>query len=299
MRPHGFAHEHFVVLPEPARRVSARHPLLAGLHVTDAGHFPRAAGHRVERAGGADTHLVFACLRGRGWVRGEADEAPQPVGAGEVVALPAGQAHAYGAEPGNPWTLTYAHFAGREAAEWLAHAGWRRGGARALRLPAGRVGELGLDQVYAILEGGYDERRQVEAAAALRRSLATLARLVAETGPARSARERVALVRDRLRGELARDHRLDELAASAGLSVARFAQVFRQVAGCSAIDYLQRLRVQRACQRLAASEDPVATIAEEVGYRDAFYFARCFRSVMGMSPRAYRAAGRGSGPAPF
>ncbi len=288
-RSHGFAHEHFVVLPERTLRAAARHPLLAGLRVTDAGHFPTAAGHRVERPLGAATHLVFACLRGRGWVRGGADAAPaQPVRAGDVVWLPAGAAHAYGAEAEEPWTLTYAHFAGAEAEAWMRHAGWRDGGPELLRLPAGRVDEARLDQVYAILENGYDERRQVEAAAALRGALAVLARLAAEAGPARSALEGVAAVRQRLRGVLAQPHRLDELAAEAGLSVPRFAQLFRRLTGCSAIDYLQRLRVQRACQRLATSDAPVATIATEVGYEDAFYFTRCFRRVMGYSPRAYR-----------
>lgn len=293
-KPHGFAHEHFVVLPERALRAAARHPLLASLCVTDAGHFPKAAGHRVERPKGAETHLVFACLRGRGWVRGGADQPARAVRAGDVVWLPAVAAHAYGADTEQPWTLTYAHFTGTEALMWMRHAGWCGGGPESVRVPAGRVDELRLDQVYAILESGYDERRQVEAAAALRSALAVLARLIAETGPARSALERVSAVRDRLREELAQPHRLQELAAEAGLSVPRFAQLFRKMTGCSAIDYVQRLRVQRACQRLASSDTPVAAIATEVGYADPFYFTRCFRRVMGRSPREYRRRERGS-----
>ena len=294
-KPHGFAHEHFVVVPGRVRAEAGRHALLGGLRVTDAGHFPKAKGHRVERPAGVETHLVIACLRGRGWVRGAEGEGEQVVEEGDVVWLPAGRAHAYGADGERPWTLTYAHFEGVEAEAWMRHAGWRGGGPERLRLPAGRVEELRLDRVYAILEGGHDVRRQVEAAAVLREALAVLGRLVAEAGPARSARERVAAVRERLRAEPWRPWRLEELAAEAGLSVPRFTQVFRQMTGASPIDCLQTVRVQRACQRLAASEATVAEIAAEVGYEDPFYFARCFRRVMGMSPRAYRQGRAGAG----
>lgn len=294
-KPHGFAHEHFVVVPGRVWAEAGSHALLKGLRVTDAGHFPNAKGHRVERLAGAETPLVIVCLRGRGWVRGGAGEAVQMVEAGDVVWLPVRRPHAYGADEARPWTVTYAHFAGSEAEAWMRHAGWRGGGLERLRLPKGRVEELRLDRVYAILEGGYDVRRLIEAAAVLREALAVLGRLVAEAGPARSARERVAAVRERLRAEPGRAWRLDELAAEAGLSVPRFAQVFREMAGASPIDYLQTVRMQRACQRLAASESTVAEIAAEVGYEDPFYFTRCFRRVMGLSPRAYRTGGTGGG----
>jgi transcriptional regulator GlxA family with amidase domain len=104
--------------------------------------------------------------------------------------------------------------------------------------------------------------------------------------------ERVELVRLRLRQEFARPHRLDELAATAGLSVPRFAQLFRALTGCSAIEYLRTLRIQRACQLLATSESAIGEIAAEVGYADAFFFTRSFTATMGCPPREYRALSR-------
>ncbi len=291
-KPHGFPHEHFVVLPERARRAAERHPLLAGLHVTDAGFFPLAAGHEVVRPAGAPTHLIVACLRGRGWVRGADGARTSLVNAGDVLWLPADTPHAYGADRDRPWTIAYAHFQGQEAARWMRHAAWCGAGLETIQLGPGRLGSLRLDRVHAILEEGYDERRQVEAASALRQSFSILARLAAEGGVVRSTLDRVETIRVRLRQEFARAYRLDELAAAAGLSVPRFAQLFRQLTGCSAIEYLQRQRMQRACQRLAASETPVAEIAAEVGYADAFYFTRCFTRTMGYSPRRYRALSR-------
>jgi len=38
---------------------------------------------------------------------------------------------------------------------------------------------------------------------------------------------------------------------------------------------------------------PVAAIAAEVGYEDAYYFTRCFRRVVGCPPRTYRNTQKG------
>jgi AraC family transcriptional regulator of arabinose operon len=292
IKPHGFPHEHFVVLPGAALRRAERNPLLAGLHATDAGFFPVAAGHAVERPAGAPTHLLVACLRGRGWVRGGSDDKPRAVGAGDMLWLPADNPHAYGADRLRPWTIAYAHFKGGEALAWMRHAGWRGGGVEAVSLGPGGTAALRLDRVYTILEDGHDESRQIEAASALRHALAVLARLARETTRVRPTVERVELVRLRLRQEFARPHRLDELAATAGLSVPRFAQLFRALTGCSAIEYLRTLRIQRACQLLATSESAIGEIAAEVGYADAFFFTRSFTATMGCPPREYRALSR-------
>ena len=37
----------------------------------------------------------------------------------------------------------------------------------------------------------------------------------------------------------------------------------------------------------------VREIGERIGYQDPYYFTRCFRRVMGFSPRAYRKTLRG------
>ena len=46
-RPEGFTGQTLLVVPEPQQRLLATSPLLAGLHVTHAGFFPRAPGHYV------------------------------------------------------------------------------------------------------------------------------------------------------------------------------------------------------------------------------------------------------------
>src|SRR4051794_13434827 len=77
--PEGFKGQHLVVIPDIIRRRFERHPLLSGMLVTDAGFFPHASRHFMERPRGAATTLLIVCLAGRGWVRiGEREHSVEP-----------------------------------------------------------------------------------------------------------------------------------------------------------------------------------------------------------------------------
>lgn len=290
-RRHGFAGQHMIVLPEPVRAAARKHPLLRGLHVTDAGYFPLARGHRVERAAGAPTTLAILCLRGIGWAR--LKERVIELRRGDFVWLPEGQPHAYGADGDEPWSLVWAHFAGEEVAAWQDLLRSAASNEPRVSLPADRLDEIALDQVHAALERGYALRHQVSAAAALRRALSTVSELTAEQHETRSAGDRVVAAIDHMRRDWARPHRLEELATAAGMSVTHFSALFRRHAGFAPIDFLIRLRVQHACRLLDTTHLSIAEVAERVGYADPYYFTRSFRRVMGLAPRRYRLIPKG------
>lgn len=292
VRRAGFAGQHLVVLPEPLQVRARRHPLLHGLQVTDAGYFPAAKRHRVERPAGAPTTLVILCLRGAGWVRMGSET--RQVTAGDFAWLSAHEPHAYGSGAGDPWTIAWAHFAGDEVDAWRSLFGVP-GPARSFvkALPDDRLGEIALDQVYAALERGFALRNQVAAAAAMRQALSTAAELAHLPGAERSAHERVVGSIATLRRDWARAHRLAELAAAAGVSVTHYSALFRRETGFAPIDYLIRQRVQHACRLLDSTDLTVGEIAARTGYEDPYYFTRCFRRVMGRSPRAYRQVPKG------
>jgi len=291
-RREGFQGQHLLVLPEPLRAAARTHPLLHGLCVTDAGYFPAAENHHVERPAGAPTSLVILCLRGTGWAR--VGDETCAVAAGDLVWLPDGQAHAYGAGLDDPWTIVWAHFAGREVEAWhelLGEPGPSRPFVYAL--PDDRLDEIALDQVYAALERGFAVRHQAAAAAALRHALSTVVQLAHTPRNGRSAHERVVVSIETLRRDWQRPHRLDELAAAANMSVAHYSALFRRQTGFAPIDFLIRLRAQHACRLLDTTELSVGEIAERVGYPDPYYFTRCFRRVMGRAPRLYRKVPKG------
>ncbi len=88
---------------------------------------------------------------------------------------------------------------------------------------------------------------------------------------------------------------LEELCTIAHMSKSSLLRAFKKALGMSPIEYLIRLRVSRAADRLRREEASVTEIAFGVGFSDSNYFARQFRKIMGVSPRAYRQ--RFAGPA--
>ena len=82
--------------------------------------------------------------------------------------------------------------------------------------------------------------------------------------------------------------RLPQLAEMAGLSVYQFDQRIRSLFHVTAGQYLVKVRIDAACEKLASSKDPIAQIALACGYSDQSAFSRQFKQAVGVSPLAYR-----------
>ncbi len=103
---------------------------------------------------------------------------------------------------------------------------------------------------------------------------------------------RIASAIAHLETHYAEEIELDDLAGMAHMSKRSFLRTFQAATGQPPIAYLIQIRVNRAADRLRATDDPVTEVAFAVGFQDSNYFARQFRRVMGVTPRAYRAANR-------
>ncbi|MBS7456005.1 AraC family transcriptional regulator [Coralloluteibacterium stylophorae] len=90
----------------------------------------------------------------------------------------------------------------------------------------------------------------------------------------------------------ARDWTLENLARCAGQSRTVFARRFRQVLDETPIAYLTRWRMLLAAERLLQGREPLARIAQAVGYDSENAFNTAFARVMGDSPRRYASARR-------
>ncbi len=83
---------------------------------------------------------------------------------------------------------------------------------------------------------------------------------------------------------------LQQMAAMAGLSRYHFLRTFRRLVGLTPYRYLLGVRMARAARRLAATRDPIITIAIEAGFGDISTFNARFRAIFGMTPSKYRVA---------
>jgi transcriptional regulator GlxA family with amidase domain len=84
---------------------------------------------------------------------------------------------------------------------------------------------------------------------------------------------------------------LAELAELAGLSIWRFATVFRQQVGVSPHRYICRLRVERA-QQLMRGGLSAACAASEAGFYDQSHLSRHFKTICGVTPGQFLASSR-------
>lgn len=80
-----------------------------------------------------------------------------------------------------------------------------------------------------------------------------------------------------------------DLAARAGLSRFHFLRLFRAATGTTPHQYILRLRLRAAAERLAATAAPVTEIAYAVGFEDLSNFTRSFGAEFGLSPSKFRA----------
>jgi transcriptional regulator GlxA family with amidase domain len=79
---------------------------------------------------------------------------------------------------------------------------------------------------------------------------------------------------------------LAQLASAAGLSVSRFATLFRQEIGISPHRYVCLVRIRHAQQLLRKGVPPCA-VANEVGFFDQSHLGKHFRRLVGVTPGTY------------
>lgn len=65
-------------------------------------------------------------------------------------------------------------------------------------------------------------------------------------------------------------------------------QLFRKELDKTFTEYLTGLRMNRASALLRTTSIPINEIAEQVGYKDYFYFSKMFKKIIGVPPRGYR-----------
>ena len=85
---------------------------------------------------------------------------------------------------------------------------------------------------------------------------------------------------------------IELLARQVHLSESYFMQRFREISGMGAIEYLNRLRIQKACEKILGGA-AVADAAYQCGFKNLSNFNRKFKVITGCTPRQYKKQKRG------
>ncbi len=81
---------------------------------------------------------------------------------------------------------------------------------------------------------------------------------------------------------------LERIAAELRVSASHLSRRFRQVTGCTFMEYGTRLRIDRAKTLLSSGLYSIKEVASLLGFVDQAYFARVFRRLEGRSPTDFR-----------
>lgn len=287
-RSEDFAGQRLHRVPESVRRRMRRSPFVGDLQVTDIGRYPSAPSHLVRRPEGAPGDIFLFVESGRGWIR--LQDGPEiPIGTGEAAHIPAGSAHAYGADLKQPWGLYWMHAEGAgvgKLLEWTAFVSGRT----VVPCPAIKTIARHLSTAMDQIESGYADSVLLELT---RRFVDTLAELARRPGgfdgAAAETEDRVLRAMEWMQNRLCDPLTLEDCARAAGYSVTHFNECFRARNGTTPMQYLRELRIQRACHLLDSTALPVKAVAPAAGYPDPFHFSRAFKATTGMTPTQYRA----------
>jgi AraC-like DNA-binding protein len=107
-------------------------------------------------------------------------------------------------------------------------------------------------------------------------------------GAADADHDQINAVVDRITENLAEPLALADLAAELGMSESRFSRFFRRATGNTFVDFVNRVRISRACQLLMESDRLITDVCYEVGFNNVANFNRRFLDIKGMTPSEFR-----------
>jgi AraC-like DNA-binding protein len=81
---------------------------------------------------------------------------------------------------------------------------------------------------------------------------------------------------------------LEEIAAHVQLSKYHFGRLFKKSTGLAPMEYVTKVRIEKAIILLRTTDCSIEEIAEQIGYSSSSYFIKVFRSWVGFSPGEFR-----------
>jgi AraC-like DNA-binding protein len=252
---------------------------------------------------GAGFHVL---LRGTGWLIPDHAE-PTPLGTGDVVLVPHGVAHTLSDSPRAHDAVPFEAAVADPEGQVEALCGKYRldrsrrhplvaGLPEIIHLPAqvGRHPELraAIDLLGGEVSGDRPGRGAV-LSGLLDLLLVYIVRAWFDgqsgTGWPRALHDpQIAAALERLHTDLARPWRIEDLAASVGLSRATLARRFTTLTGQPPMAYLAWWRMTTAAGLLRETDLPLPGVSRQVGYRSPYAFSHAFKRHFGLAPGRYR-----------
>lgn len=237
-----------------------------------------------------DYYLIHTVHSGKGTF--EMHNRTYPCSSGDSFIIYPGELFSYIADAEQPWHYTWVAFTGRSAGLTLTQIGASPQNAvisgsspRSIRHYYRRIRSCFQQSMHPALE-------DIEAAGWLRLLLRELSRAddpQVKTKPAAETeiQRQVSQAVRYLELQYTQAVSIEQLARTLGYHRTYLCKMFKQATGLAPMQYLFKIRMERAKQLLETSMT-VDQVASSVGFNDALYFSKQFHKWSGSAPSVYR-----------
>ncbi|WP_140938302.1 AraC family transcriptional regulator [Sphingobacterium lumbrici] len=281
----GFDGEIRIVVPPLILKENGFNGLSNTFYITDIGYYPKAKNHYCKRPSGCDEHILIHCVDGRGIV--VVDDEVLHLETNQYLLIPANTSHAYQADLNNPWTIYWMHFRGSQA-QYIVQEIFNRVLDRKNVLAFDGEVRVIFEKFCRLLSKGYSREILEYISLSLPHFFSGYLYPEIFKGKHENSDDVIEKSIEFLKANIGNRIGLVEIVANIHLSVSHFSKLFKGRTGYSPIEYLNHLKVQKACYLLQFSDKRISLISFELGFEDQYYFSRLFKEHMGVSPSHYR-----------
>ncbi|OFX74905.1 MAG: transcriptional regulator, partial [Bacteroidetes bacterium GWC1_47_7] len=231
-------------------------------------------------------NILILCEKGKGWIIHNNEK--NYLERNQVYILPASEAHAYGADNKDPWSIYWIHFLGEDTELFSSIIGRK---IDTYDSDSSRFGDRFqlFEEIFQNLEMGYSPENLEYTSFCLAYFLATI-KYLSQFREIKSVKEMDMVQKSILfmKNNLENKLELEEIAQDVGYSSSHFGNLFQKKTSYTPMEYYQQLKIQRACSYLQFSDLKIKEIAYRLGYFDPFHFSKTFKKEMNMTPKEYR-----------
>ncbi|MBN2590884.1 MAG: AraC family transcriptional regulator [Sedimentisphaerales bacterium] len=205
---------------------------------------------------------------------------------GRIFSYGPGIAHVMSSEADDPLVKYFVDFIGSDAPKMLSK----------FALAPGRVVQVSSPEVILQIFEDLIKNGQADSRYSLLLCKAILEQLIlkiAETSIVENSRTSAAFctyqsIRDVIQKNYMNLRSLEQIAEECNIDSAYLCRLFKRFDKRSPYQYLMRLKMNFAAQRLLLPNSSVKEIAFELGFSDPFHFSRVFKRILGISPSTFK-----------
>ncbi len=227
-------------------------------------------------------HIVHYVFKGRGYIDGRA------VQAGEGFYMDPEEIHEYHSSEEDPWQYIWAVFEGTSDAEFLDKMGINTDNP---------IFTHCVDENFVSIYEMIDKRWNLYPSASFRRGLfdmflSFIVKAETEDDAFSKGERYVRQAIEYMENNYHENIKMTDVAKSLWLDEGYLYNLFKKHTGISPKEYLNKLRINIACDLLIHSDMQICEVSRSVGYGDSLQFSRFFKQHKGDSPISYRKKAR-------